>query len=543
MSSFFGARCPYPSPAVARPLPPRRAGGAGRALLSNWLLSLACLAAPLGCGQWDGEAAEEGGGGQGAGVESVYGRRDWRGEGPQTLRATHPADAHTQALADALLPEVGAVVGLPPLRPVTAVTMDRAGLRAVLREEMQAQAADERVEHVAAAAEGHELDEKGADEEAYLDQMEDRVLGLYDPRTQLLMLVEGLDEQETCETMRHELTHALQDQHFSLAKLQAKAQATLDGSLALTSVLEGQAMVAMHAQGVAPKVPAPTGPAAGPGLLAALRLGAGGGSRLPESLRALLPAQAWASGATEARPSLEWTDWAERPWPGPGWGRPQVPRDPSPLRFAVDLLGAHEQTAMLVFPYVVGTEFIRTFAQEHTLPDVVRLTLEHVPNSTRHIMHPSAYVAATKPADLPLPALEQMPGHKVVAENRLGEFVSYLMVGAGGEGKAIASGWRGDRTLGLGGFAGRTATVSVSQWRNGVAALRFGRALVAELERRGARHAAGGALIHGTDRVHVYSRGAYLAVVAGVPARDEARVRRALEHDLLRLDRTVPPVL
>lgn len=67
------------------------------------------------------------------------------------------------------------------------------------------------------------------------------VLAYYDPKTkQITVKGSDLDEVSTRVTVAHELTHALQDQHFDLEKL-SKAAVKVHGTTALQTVVEGDA--------------------------------------------------------------------------------------------------------------------------------------------------------------------------------------------------------------------------------------------------------------------------------------------------------------
>lgn len=73
------------------------------------------------------------------------------------------------------------------------------------------------------------------------------VLAYYDPSTKKIT-VKGtdLDDVSTRVTVAHELTHALQDQHFDLDRLQ-RAAAKVHGSTALRTVVEGDAVRTQNA--------------------------------------------------------------------------------------------------------------------------------------------------------------------------------------------------------------------------------------------------------------------------------------------------------
>jgi hypothetical protein len=73
----------------------------------------------------------------------------------------------------------------------------------------------------------------------------EQVSGFYDPRTKKLALVRdtGAQDESVAEiTLAHELTHALDDQHFGLRD---QAQTTDDGADAYTALVEGDATAVM----------------------------------------------------------------------------------------------------------------------------------------------------------------------------------------------------------------------------------------------------------------------------------------------------------
>jgi hypothetical protein len=78
------------------------------------------------------------------------------------------------------------------------------------------------------------------DHDVLTDAYASQVLGFYDDRRkEIVVRGEGLDTAPTRATLAHELTHALQDQHFDLQKLRAKARGT--ESAVPNALLEGDA--------------------------------------------------------------------------------------------------------------------------------------------------------------------------------------------------------------------------------------------------------------------------------------------------------------
>ena len=77
--------------------------------------------------------------------------------------------------------------------------------------------------------------------ELLLDLYQEQVGGFYDPETKLLFLVKGFQKQLQGAIVSHELTHALQDQHFDLLSLLKSTFSNDDLTLARQSVIEGVA--------------------------------------------------------------------------------------------------------------------------------------------------------------------------------------------------------------------------------------------------------------------------------------------------------------
>jgi hypothetical protein len=68
------------------------------------------------------------------------------------------------------------------------------------------------------------------------------VLGYYQSGSKTFRLLDHVPEVEVRSVMAHELTHALEDQHYDLETLQ-KSAANEDQSVAIRAVVEGSAMV------------------------------------------------------------------------------------------------------------------------------------------------------------------------------------------------------------------------------------------------------------------------------------------------------------
>ena len=73
----------------------------------------------------------------------------------------------------------------------------------------------------------------------------EQVAGYYDPKTREFHLADWIDLDAQRSIMAHELTHALQDQHFNLRRFEHWPKGDSDAELAAHALIEGDAMLAM----------------------------------------------------------------------------------------------------------------------------------------------------------------------------------------------------------------------------------------------------------------------------------------------------------
>jgi hypothetical protein len=218
-----------------------------------------------------------------------------------------------------------------------------------------------------------------------LDLMEEQIAGYYDPRTKVLYVVDGADDETIDVTVSHELIHALQDQYINLDSVM-RAVGNDDRVSAAQAVIEGQAtykqLLVM----------------AGPEMAATINAT---WDRVREVIRneqGKMPVFA---------------------------GAPLVIQE------------------ILIFPYLSGAEFMRAYDS----PNPGRVPFADMPTSTEQILHPPLYLSARdEPTTVTLPPLRS---GTAVHENTLGEFATRLFLyehlrdqqGA----ISAAAGWDGDR--------------------------------------------------------------------------------------------------
>src|SRR4030095_462220 len=73
----------------------------------------------------------------------------------------------------------------------------------------------------------------------------EQVAGYYDPRVQRFYLADWIELEGQKPVMAHELTHALQDQHFNLRRFEDWPKGDSDAELAVHALIEGDATLAM----------------------------------------------------------------------------------------------------------------------------------------------------------------------------------------------------------------------------------------------------------------------------------------------------------
>ena len=244
-----------------------------------------------------------------------------------------------------------------------------------------------------------------------VDFYSSQVIAFYDPQPRRFFVVKGAEGQTGGDEglaknliFSHELMHALQDESIHLDARMKELKDDSDRGTALQCLLEGEATVVM--------------------VRVALKEMPGADDSIEDQLAPLLTAG-----------SLE---------------RSGVPKDVPD--YFVD---------QLFFPYVDGTEFVRTALKKGGWAEVDRLW-RNPPLSTAEILHGTPY---PPPATDVLPEDERRPpsGQRLSYVDTLGEWTLRFLLGRAlpkEEAERAAEGWRGDR---IAFFAGGRQTSYV--WR------------------------------------------------------------------------------
>jgi len=284
------------------------------------------------------------------------------------------------------------LISLPILSPLKKSMRSREEIRAyLLRKMREDKDADKRY------ADQKTMEKFGLIPKDYpLDQvlvkvLTEQIAGLYDPDSQEFFIADWTSPADERPVMSHELTHALQDQHFHIDKWTDAAKPNDDAELARDSVLEGSAMAAMFDY----------------------MLGGKGSIRdLGDFDPTLL------MGDMDSSPELA--------------KAPKVIQDE------------------LLFPYLEGIRFTQQLLKAgNGWPDFYKV-FDKPPVSTQQIMHPDLYLRGVVPASVELPATKGVvpTEWKKLDENLMGEFGVQEILKQflpKDRSKTLAASWAGDR--------------------------------------------------------------------------------------------------
>lgn len=234
----------------------------------------------------------------------------------------------------------------------------------------------------------------------------EQVAGYYDPRTQEFHLADWIDVEGQRPIMAHELTHALQDQHFNLRRFENWPKGDSDAQLAAHALIEGDATLTMT-QYV-----------------------------LSNTTRALGFLKSLATSEMSSE---------------------ELNRSPRVLRDT------------LLFPYQEGLIWTRALYQMGGWKEVSE-AFTTLPRSTEQILHPEKFFVREPPVKVSLPELRASFGRgwRLVDSDVNGEWTSYLILDqflkSPADSKRAAGGWGGDRYAVYESRRGQIVYVALSAW-------------------------------------------------------------------------------
>jgi hypothetical protein len=260
----------------------------------------------------------------------------------------------------------------------------------------------------------------------------EQVAGYYDPKSQQFHLADWIDVDGQKPIMAHELTHALQDQHFNLRRFERWPKGDSDAELAVHALIEGDATLAM-----------------------ALYV-----SRSPARMLALFKSLGTAGMATQ-----------------------ELDKAPRAVRES------------LLFPYQEGLKWTQTLHKFGGWKEISD-AFTTLPQSTEQILHPEKYFIHEPRVKILLPDISatlngrraSANGWKRIDFDVNGEWGTYLILDqflkSPAESQQAAAGWGGDSYAVYENRGGEVLYVSLSSWDREKDAREFFNAYVKRTELR-----------------------------------------------------------
>ena len=285
---------------------------------------------------------------------------------PPTTDSKPASNTEFIAAADEVLGQMSQITGLSLRTPLKKSLRSREEIRAFIVKQMNEEKKPAERYAGARSAEAFGLLPKGFDLDTFMvNVLTEQVEGLYDPKTQEFYIADWSPLEDQRMVMAHELTHALQDQHFQIEAWEHAARPNEDAELARDAVLEGTAMA---------------------GMVDYLMLGTGRSLKdLPEFDPSML------LGDLTTTPTLQ--------------KAPPFIKD------------------SLIFPYLSGLNFSTAMLKDTGWSGLSRL-FEKPPASTQQILHPDLYRSSHLPQNVSIPSLAKTLGRnwEKLDENVMGEF-------------------------------------------------------------------------------------------------------------------------
>jgi hypothetical protein len=306
----------------------------------------------------------------------------------QTGGAATAQNAAIISTTDAVLKETSELRELPILRPVKSGAQSRAEIERMVIKNLDTDSTPEEMHATEVLLHVFGLAPKEFAYRPFLIKLlTEQVAGYYDPKAQQFYLADWIELEGQKPVMAHELTHALQDQHFNLKRFEKWPKGDSDAELAAHSLIEGDATLAMT-----------------------LYMG-----------KHPLVALAFIKSLGNTEPASE-----------------QFKSAPRALRES------------LVFPYEAGSAWA-TQVYKRGGWDLVSKAFTKLPQSTEQIMHPEKYFDYEAPLKIVVPELKTLlgPGWKRIDADVNGEWGCYLVLDEylndTSEAKKAAAGWGGDQ--------------------------------------------------------------------------------------------------
>lgn len=329
----------------------------------------------------------------------------------QTAPAVTPANARSAAITAAteeVLSETSQIRELPILRPVKSGAQTRADIERMIVKNLDEETTPAEMHATELSLKKLGLVPNDFQYRPFLiSLLSEQVAGYYDPKAQQFYLADWIDLEGQLPVMAHELTHALQDQHFNLRRFDKWPKGDSDAELAAHSLIEGDATLAMMQYIL----------------------------RKPERAREFI--KSMSGTAASANEKIE--------------SAPRALRE------------------SLLFPYEQGAQFVTRLYGRGGWKEVSQ-AFTTLPQSTEQILHADKYFAREAPIKVEMADISAKlgKGWKRIDYDVNGEWSYYLILDeylkSTDESEKAAAGWGGDRYAVYEGPKGEVVLAQLTAW-------------------------------------------------------------------------------
>ncbi len=328
----------------------------------------------------------------------------------KTAPAVTPANTKSAAVAAAteeVLKQTSQVRNLPVLRSVKSGAQSRAEIERMIIKNLDEDTSPEEMRAAELTMKKLGLVPLDFQYRSFvIGLLTEQVAGYYDPKAKQFYLADWIELDAQQPVIAHELTHALQDQHFNLRRFENWPKGDSDAELAVHALIEGDATLTMMQYIL----------------------------RNPDQMKNFMKTMSASSSANE-----------------------KFDKAPRALRES------------LLFPYEKGLQFVSRLNGKGGW-DLVSKAFTDLPKSTEQILHSEKYLAQEAPLKIDFPDLGPVlgKGWKRVDYDVNGEWSYYLILDQflkSPERSELASaGWGGDRYAIYQGPAGDVVMVQLTIW-------------------------------------------------------------------------------
>ncbi|HYY57993.1 MAG TPA: hypothetical protein VE842_11725, partial [Pyrinomonadaceae bacterium] len=160
---------------------------------------------------------------------------------------TNAKSAAVTAATTAVLQETSELRKLSVLRPVKSGAQSRAEIERMIMKNLDEDTTPEEMHASEVALKKLGLVPLDFQYRPFIvSLLTEQVAGYYDPKAQEFYLADWIDVDGQKPVIAHELTHALQDQHFNLRRFEKWPKGDSDAELAAHALVEGDATLAMQ---------------------------------------------------------------------------------------------------------------------------------------------------------------------------------------------------------------------------------------------------------------------------------------------------------